>query len=74
MCFQDRNIIECSAYMWVVLLETEVAHSEYVVDINGCILLRTELAKVNGWRAHNIDFNCITSSLGSTQLNYPQCL
>jgi len=28
-CLQDRNNIECSAYMWVVLPGTEVAHSEY---------------------------------------------
>jgi len=41
---------------------------------SGCILLRTEVAKINGWRAHSIDFNCMTSSLGSTQLDYPQCL
>jgi len=60
--------------MWVVLLGTEVAHSGCVVDISGCILLGTEVAKINGRRAHNIDFNCMTSSLGSTQLNYPQCL
>jgi len=61
--------------MWVVLLGTEVAHSEYgEVDVSGCIHVRTEVAKSNGWRAHNIDFNCMTSSLGSTQLNYPQCL
>ena len=45
-----------------------------VVDVSGCILQRTEVAKVNGWRPHNTDFNYITSSLGSTQLNYPQCL
>ena len=44
-----------------------------VVDVSGCVLLRTEVAKINGWRAHNIDFYK-TSSLGSTQLNYPQCL
>jgi len=27
-CLQDRNNTECSAYMWVVLPQTEVAHSE----------------------------------------------
>ena len=37
MCFQDRNSTECSAYMWVVLLGTEVAHSECC----GCKWLRT---------------------------------
>ena len=72
-CLQDRNNTECSAYMWVVLLGTEVAHGE-CVDVSGCVLLRTEVAKINGWRAHNIYFNCMTSSLGSTQLNYPQWL
>jgi len=52
--------------MWVVLLGTEVAQGECVVDVSGCILLRTKVAKTNGWRAHSIDFNCMTSSLGST--------
>jgi len=37
-----------------------------VVDVSGYILLRTEVAKINGWRAHSIDFNYMTSSLGST--------
>jgi len=37
-----------------------------VVDISGCVFLRIEVAKINGWRAHNIDFNYMTSSLGST--------
>ena len=49
--------------MCVVLPGTEVAYSECSgVDISGCILLSTEVAKINGWRAHNIDFNCVTSS------------
>ena len=74
-CLQDRNNTECSVYMWVVLLGTEVAHSECgKVDVSGCILLRIEVAKINGSRAHIIDFNCMISPLGSTQLNYPQCL
>jgi len=48
-CLQDRNNTEYSAYMWVVLLGTEVAHSECCkVDVSGCILLRTEVAKING--------------------------
>jgi len=54
--------VECSVYMWVVLPGIEVAHSECIVDVSGCILLRIEVAKINGWRAHNIDFNCMTSS------------
>jgi len=57
----------------MVLLGTEVAHSEYgKVDVSGCILPRIEEAKINGCGAHNIDFNHMTDSLGSTQLNYPQ--
>ena len=68
---QGRSNIECSVYIWVVLSGTEVSHGEYIVDVSGCILLRTEVAKINGWRAYNIDFNGMTSSLGSTQLNYP---
>jgi len=28
MCLQDRNNIECSAYMWVVLSGMKVAHNE----------------------------------------------
>ena len=62
--------VEC---IWVVLPGTEVAHSD-VVDVSGCVLLRTEVAKINGWRSHNIGFNYMTSSLGSTQINYTQCL
>ena len=38
-----------------------------MVDVSGCILLRTEVAKINGWTSHNIDFNGMTSFLGSTQ-------
>ena len=49
--------------MWVVLPGIEVAHSE-CVDVSGCVLLRIAVAKINGWRAHNIDFNCMSSSLG----------
>ena len=36
-CLYDRNNIECSAYMWVVLLGTEVAYSE----CDGCKWLHT---------------------------------
>jgi hypothetical protein len=52
--------------MWLVLLGTKVAQGECIVDVSGCILLKTEVAKINGWSAHSIDFNYMTSSLGST--------
>ena len=35
-----------------------------MVDESGCIPLRTQVAKISRWRAHNIDFNCMTSSIG----------
>ena len=41
---QGRRSIKYSAYMWVVLLGTKVAHEEYIVDVSGCIILRTKVA------------------------------
>jgi len=43
-------------YMWVLLQGIEVAQGE-CVDVSGCVLLRIEVANINGRRAHYLDFN-----------------